>query len=367
MHPSTPSALGLVCTVMAACGGAPPPAVPVTVAPSSLWTERTPLAGIDLATIWGSGVDLFAAGRGTLIAHSGDGGRTFSYAPSGLPGAPQFRDLAGTSGGDVWLVGDDDAGAPALLHSADHGVSWQSRAFGDATDLRAVWAFDTRRVVIGGSSGISCTEDGGATWTRVLSDNGTIVRALWGTSVGDEVLYAAGEQLGESDAGTSAPPSVEDGCDGGSPRTEAGGRHGVLLRSLDGGLTWASLGVETAGAFSSLWGTPDGRVVVASGARASLAWTYDHGAHWLSQSRAAAPPEDDLSNVWVGPADASLFFATPSGLVRNVEFQCTGPLKLTYESLPPAPDGARGLSAIWGPGSDDVWAVGPGGNVRHRP
>jgi photosystem II stability/assembly factor-like uncharacterized protein len=366
--------LALVGAAISACGGSAPPKTLAATAPSALWSARPSLTGIDAATIWGFGADLFAAGRGASIAHSGDDGLTFSYAPSGLPGEPQLRRLAGTSATDVWLVGSDGAGAPALLHSADRGASWQSRTFGDAVDLESVWALDARRIVLGGTGHISCTEDGGATWRRVLADEGTRVLALWGTDLGD-VLYAAGARSGTADGAavatpttSAAPPSVDDGCDGGAaPMGTRGDEHGLLLRSTDGGLTWTSLGVQTAGPLSSVWGTPDGRVVVASGPRASLAWTYDDGAHWFEQSRALAPPQDDLSAVWVGPGDASFFFATPSGLVRDVAYDCAGPLRLTYESLPPSPDGALGVAAIWGPSSGDVWAVGPGGLLRHRP
>jgi photosystem II stability/assembly factor-like uncharacterized protein len=348
------------------CGGAEPPRLPVKVATSSLWSARPPLTGIDLATIWGRGPDLFVAGRGATIAHSGDGGLTFSYASSGLSGEPRFRRLSGTSATDVWLVGRDGADAPALLHSADRGTSWQPRNSG-APDLRAVWALDARRIVLGGEGDVRCSEDGGTTWRRVLADAGTRVLALWGTEVGDE-LYAAGAQRAATDAGAvAAAGSVDDGCDAGALPVAVDAERGVVLRSIDGGLTWTSLGVETAGALTSVWGTPDGRVVVASGAHASLAWTYDGGAHWLEQSRASAPSAADLTDVWVGPADASFFFATSSGLVRDVAYDCAGPLRLTFEAMPPLPDGAVGVTAIWGPGSDDVWAVGPGGNLRHRP
>jgi photosystem II stability/assembly factor-like uncharacterized protein len=302
-----------------------------------------------------------------MIAHSGDGGGTFGLASSGLAGQPHFRGFAGTSATDVWLVGDDGAGGPVALHSVDHGQSWQARAVGDATDLRSAWALGAERVLLATGDGrIFRSADAGATWTLAFHDAGARVLALWGSSAG--VVYAAGAARGDAVLGAAASDPLVDGCDGGSDAiAEPAVEHGVVLRSDDGGQTWTSSAVATPGPLLGIWGRPDGSMVVAAGANTSVAVTLDAGAHWSEHGQAEDVPGLDVTDVWVGPGDGAVFFASPSGLVRDVAFHCTGSVQLGYEPVPPSNDGSRGVAAVWGPGSDDVWTVGPGGVIRHRP
>jgi photosystem II stability/assembly factor-like uncharacterized protein len=333
-----------------------------------LWSARVPFMNANLTAIWGSGSDVFVAGQGGQIAHSADRGATFTLVSSGLPGQPVFRRFSGSGASDVWLVGEDD-GAAALLHSGDRGASWQPVDVGSARDLRGVWSLDGAHVLVATGQGeIWSTEDGGTTWGTAYRDARASFDALWGGNGG--LVYAAGGQDDSGDTSDGAAgEGIEDGCDGGSaPMTVSGRPHGLLLRSTDGGATWSSVGLATAGALTAVWGTTDGRVVATSGANASLAWTWDHGEHWLQQSRAGAPPDEDLDDVWVGPGDAAFFFASPSGLIRDVDYRCDGPVHLLRETLPAAADaGVRGVAAVWGLGSDDVWAVGAGGAIWHRP
>lgn len=330
-----------------------------------LWSARAAFTDTDLTAVWGSGSDVFMAGRGAQIAHSADQGASFTLVSSGLAGTPVFRRFSGSGANDVWLVGQVDE-ASVLLHSGDRGASWQPVGVSTARDLRAVWSLDGARVLVATGQGeIWATQDGGATWTAAFRDARASLNAIWGGAEG--LVYAAGGQRDDGDAGTDAA-GIDDGCDSGASMAVGGQPHGILLRSIDGGASWSSVGLATAGALTSVWGTPDGRVVATSGASASLAWTRDHGENWLQQSRAGAPHDEDLDDVWVGPGDAAFFFASPSGVIRNVDFRCDGPVRLLRETLPAAADaGASGVAAVWGPGSDDVWAVGTGGAIWHRP
>jgi hypothetical protein len=328
-----------------------------------LWSARTSFTNMDLTAVWGSGSDVFVAGLGPQIAHSADKGATFTMVSSGLAGHPTFRRFSGSGASDVWLTGEDD-GASLLLHSVDRGGSWQPVSVGTAKDFRGVWSLDGARVLVATGGGeIWATQDGGATWTATYRDARASLNALWGGAEG--LVYAAGAQTGDA---TGDAAAIDDGCDGGASMGVSGHPHGLLLRSIDGGASWSSVGLEPAGELTAVWGTPDGRVVATSGAAASLAWTWDHGEHWLQQSRAGAPTDEDLDDVWVGPGDAAFFFASPSGLIRNIDYRCDGPVRLLRETLPSAADaGDGGVKAVWGPGSDDVWAVGAGGAIWHRP
>jgi photosystem II stability/assembly factor-like uncharacterized protein len=306
-----------------------------------------------------------------MIAHSSDDGATFELVSSGLAGQPQLRRLAGTSATDVWLVGDDGAGGPVVLHSSDRGQSWQSRPAAGLADVEAVWAIDAARVLLATGDGrILRSDDGGGTWGTVFQGSGTRLFSLWGSVAG--VVYAVGGQTDDLDAGAGAPalgaltqgPACDGGADGDPSDSD---EHGVVLRSDDGGVTWAAVGVRTPGHLLSVWGRPDGSTVIAAGVYTSIAVTSDAGAHWLARAQVVDAPQFDFTDVWVGPGDGALFMASPGGLIRDVAFACNGSVQLAYESVPPSEDGSPAVAAVWGPSSGDVWAVGPGGAIRHRP
>jgi photosystem II stability/assembly factor-like uncharacterized protein len=323
------------------------------------WTTRAELEGLELRTVWGKGRDLFAAGVGASLARSDDGGGSWHTVDTGVKGSgaewPVFRQLAGTSGTDVWLVGGVADGESVLLHSADQGRTWQTRATGEGNDVRAVWALDAQRVVIATGRGMVLrSQDGGATWARAHEQPGVKLLALWGA--GDEVFAAGGVE--------GTPAGAGDRCDGGeTPDAGAGDERGVLLRSVDGGKTWVVEISNPGGVLRSVWGTPDARTVLAAGAHASIALTGNHGESWYVDGRAGLL---DFDGVWVGPLGA-FFFASPAGVVRSIDYDCRGPVTFSMEQVPAAADGSKGTSAVWGPSSDDVWAVGPGGAIRHRP
>jgi photosystem II stability/assembly factor-like uncharacterized protein len=331
----------------------------VTVPGGMDWTPRASLTGADFRTVWGSGDDVFAAGVGDAIAHSGDRGDTWTTVVTGLTladGWPKVRHIGGSSGTDAWIVGSTSAAETILLHSADHGQSWQPRAVPDARDLQAVWAIDASRVFLADHDGdVFSSADGGTTWSRKSLGTGIALFGLWGS--GAQELYAVGARGGDvaSDAGAA------EGADAGA--ATAATLTGVMFHSPDGGQTWTEIDVSPTGPLWKVSGTPDGQKVYAAGAGASLAWTADHGATWTARSRLGAL---DLADVWVAPGDGALFFATQSGLVVDIEYQDSGSAQLRYESLPAGDDGSQSIAAIWGRGSGDAWAVGPGGTLRHR-
>jgi photosystem II stability/assembly factor-like uncharacterized protein len=311
-------------------------------APGALnWTARSSLTGADFRTIWGRGQsDIFAAGIGDAIAHSGDGGNTWTVVPTGLQqladGWPKLRHIGGSSADDVWIVGSSSDTETVLLHSADHGQSWQPTPVPGAHQLEAVWPIDAMHVLVADHDGdVFSSSDAGSSWTSSSLGADVALFALWGAG---EEGYAAG----------------------------ARGNQGVMFHSVDGGQAWNELNVTPTGPLWNISGTPDGNKVYAAGAGASLAWTFDHGATWTARSQLGSPPAYDLADVWVAPGDGALFFATSKGLVVDVEYKDTGSVSLTYETLPVGDDGSQDLAAVWGRGSGDAWAVGPGGTLRHR-
>src|SRR5476651_2377831 len=72
------------------------------------WAMTTELVGLDLTTVWGDGSDIFTAGNGAIVAHSGDEGMTWVQVDtSAAAGAatPVYHHIAGSGGGDVWIAG----------------------------------------------------------------------------------------------------------------------------------------------------------------------------------------------------------------------------------------------------------------------
>jgi len=333
-----------------------------------LWSARGSISDGYLQAIWGSGDDVFAAGMSAAIAHSGDRGATWTTTSSGVTGDsgwPRFRRLAGTDGGDVWAVGSRSLTESVLVHSADHGQSWQIVPAGVVTALQAVWAFDRTAIVAADyEAGVIRSEDGGATWARHDAEPGTLLFGLWASGPAD--LYAVGGEQPASDTTGDADGGAADAA------ATVTSLVGVVLHSTDGGLSWTRVATASTGALWNVWGTPDGRTVYAGGAAGTMAWTTDGGATWQSSGLPAPNSLFDLDDVWVSPGSAGPFFASPEAIVRGVRtLPDGGPAAYDVEALPPNPatDTTRYLNAfaIWGTGDDDVWAVGPGGALWHRP
>ena len=110
------------------------------------WSSRPSLAGVELKAVWGDGQDVFAAGSGDAIAHSGDGGTTWSVTSAGVGAGAELHHIGGTSGADVWIAGRRSATEGLLLHSTDHGQTWATVDVQGATDLRSVRAIDAQQI-----------------------------------------------------------------------------------------------------------------------------------------------------------------------------------------------------------------------------
>jgi photosystem II stability/assembly factor-like uncharacterized protein len=326
-------------------------------ASAHLWTARPSIAAADWRAVWGSGSgdEIFLAGDGDIVGHSADHGQTWTVAATGAngtAGGPDFRDIAGTDGGDVWLAGAIGLGKSVLLHSADHGATWQRRDAGIEGTVEAVWALDASRILVATADGKVCrSTDGGATWAVAYSGAATTLYDVWGGADGG--AYAVGKQ-----SGTVFVP------DGGSATTDG---PGIVLASADGGATWTEAAAQPVGTLWRVWGTPNGNSVYGAGAGVSVAWTTDHASTWHTQGLAFSTPDLDLTNVWVTPDDGSVYFASPHGVVRGINYLTTGPVQFNTEPLPAAAGGAVVPTALWGATGGDVWAVGAGGAIWHRP
>jgi photosystem II stability/assembly factor-like uncharacterized protein len=149
-----------------------------------------------------------------------------------------------------WIVGEFGT----TLRTADGGATWLGarRFLGAADDLYLydVSALDERRAAAVGLAGnVLVTEDGGSTWEpRGAETSAPLYAVAWGGGVGIAVGNR-GEVFATQDAGRSwraaARPRLFNWLAGlarASPtRLYAVGEKGLVLRSDDGGASWAQL------------------------------------------------------------------------------------------------------------------------------
>jgi hypothetical protein len=358
------------------------------------WTDvPAPALNGPLFGVWVQGANVVAVGVGDnddatrrvgKVYRSSNGGETWEVEESAGTRDRQLLDVWGSGPDDLYAVGSDfesgvaGTGSGVILRSTDGGATWQETLHPDDAErlYTAVWGWDADNVLVGGTrtdpeSGrrqavILYSTDGGDNWTETIiaSPSGDrYVRSLWGSPTGE--VYAVGfsgtrlrfngtEWEDDSGPGPSlfAVHGVEEGhvfavgtgqsilrhdmnawqlvspvpysnvtfravggagweafAVGHRPRTGGGGVEGVVFRRLDGG--WTPSAVADSTEYLDVWGA--GTVAYAVGRRIRptgssgviLRW---NGAFWSSVS----------------------------------------------------PDFARDreLTAVWGSGPDDIWALG---------
>jgi photosystem II stability/assembly factor-like uncharacterized protein len=199
----------------------------------------------------------------TVIVQSDDSGKTWSVAMDEIGTGSCMPNVIGTPDGPM-LINYGCAGSDRLyFFSADGGRTWQARRFNRYAygAFELVTALDDKRWVaisIDGRSLVAWTSDnGGDEWRRhatgfaILSGS----RHLYSRSIvtlpgGVLLAYVAdGQILRSADRGESWK-SIDSGlprdgnyelwanCTDGHKLIVLGGDQGMLVRSLDGGLTW---------------------------------------------------------------------------------------------------------------------------------
>jgi hypothetical protein len=266
--------------------------------------------------------------------------------------------VTGTGADDVWIAGHTRGGQYFLLHSGDHGASWQRQSVasqGTPVPTVAVWAYDPSRVNAFGKEGtIMQSHDGGVTWYLSRWSVATELTGVWGGKKG--LAYAAGYRAADD------PDAAGDLLlDGG----RAIAIVGVLLHTRDYGLSWDEVPLGSPAALRAVWGTPDGRTVFVSGSGASVAWTVDGGATWDTRGSPFPGADQDLTSVWVAPETHRPLFASGAGVIGRIEWDLMGSVSIVYDS--PTLDGTRARPvALWGTDEANVWGVGPAGAIWHR-
>lgn len=305
-----------------------------------------------------------------------------------------LRGLAVAGERVAWIGGTDGT----LRRSTDAGATWSRLTVpgGEALDFRDIHAFDARRAVVmaagpGARSRLFHTRDGGRTWDaayapddpRVFLDGLAFRDGRHGLAFGDP-LDGRLLLLRSSDGGISwralpRAPAVEEGeaafaASGTSVALlgrrawiGTGGTRARVLRSGDGGRSWAAAGVPlrqgapSAGVFSlAFWSADEGVAVggdykLPDEREGTAAFTRDGGRTWAAAQRL---PGGYRSAVAVVPGRSR-----PPRLVAvgssGADVSDDG--GRTWHAWPEA---GTGLNAVAATPGGRVWTVGPEGRLR---
>jgi photosystem II stability/assembly factor-like uncharacterized protein len=170
---------------------------------------------------------------------------------------------------EAWVVGDD----ATVLYTNDGGASWISQTVPTTAHLRTLATQDDGPVFLGGDGTFLVTTDTGKSWTQ-LGDATTSFRSMSAAQAGTGVLALSEDGgLWAYDAGTLTQRGTIEGAravhqtpDGSIVMTAGAG----LARSLDGGVTWGMLEVDSSIVFDDLRVNEDG-TAVAVGANGMIA------------------------------------------------------------------------------------------------
>lgn len=242
----------------------------------------------------------WAAGHLGVILKTSDGGKTWTKQLDGLQAARAT--LAAAS---------DDASRRAAQRLVEEGADkpW--------FDLDAI---DAQHAVAVGAYGLAmATRDGGKTWealpTRAANPRGL---HLYGVRVVDGQWFIAGEQ-------------------------------GLLLRSTDGGASFAALASPYKGSFFGLLASRAG-TLLAYGLRGSVFRSADAGASWdkveLGTPLSLQAGIEQRGELTLLAQSGELFSSTDDGLSFTRKAPPAGPLPAA--GLAAAPDGAWVIASLRG-------------------
>jgi photosystem II stability/assembly factor-like uncharacterized protein len=189
-----------------------------------------------------------------VLWHTTDAGTHWTAAPTAMPAGEAANAVRFPDPQHGWIVGSSGN----ILHTADGGATWQPHASGTTGDLTSLVALDAGHAWARGTDAFVRTRDGGATWESLptggpcdftsadvgfrVSRNVVQRTADGGLHWADAATLDAGYTLGRIDF-----VDASNGIVGGSYRPDPNAnRRPVVLRTSDGGATWAEqpLGAE---------------------------------------------------------------------------------------------------------------------------
>jgi photosystem II stability/assembly factor-like uncharacterized protein len=323
--------------------------------------EGTPTGGT-IRALWGQGSTLMAGGDLGVVLRSTDGGAAWTPVIRAM--RPLFLwdwwEVNGVWGaGDVRVAVGGYRRGPAentglIQRSTDGGTTWAPVDTGAPEAWRAVWGDGSTLVAVG--RGIARSMDGGATWTSVAPGiPDTRLEAVWGSGADVLVVGERGTLLRSSDGGetwaaaSSRVQTTFRGVTGTGASRIVAGDDGTILRSADGGSTWARVATPVRQALHGIHSAGD--IVVAVGDAGTVIRSADGGATW---SGVPSGTNRGLRTVWasgstwhVGGSAGVVLRSTDGGATWSSAVRGT----------------AARLDAVAGDGRSVV-AVGEAGTIR---
>jgi hypothetical protein len=337
------------------------------------WTQLTNTGTTaTLAAVWGtSPTNVYAVGRTGAVIHYNGAAWSASTAGSGNLDA-----VWGSSPSDLYV-----GGSTGIYHSPD-GIAWTSQA---ADAVETIWGDSNTDVFAGGANGI-WRSDGGGLWVPLVSPQ--TVSSIAGSGPAD-VFAADGSQVehytGLCWSDDLSPPSIDfaSASAAGPDMLFAGGDQGTLAQ-FDG-TSWSQY--QTGSDWAGIWARAADDAYAVGGNGAQDMVEHWDGSAWTEQAQPGL-----LGLAAVG-GDATDSYAGGAGLVQddagtwNSLFGTTMNPVESINAIWVAPDGtvffgggglasyANGTSTtmltdnkwygLWGLSSQDVYAAGEGGQVRH--
>jgi photosystem II stability/assembly factor-like uncharacterized protein len=207
------------------------------------------------------------AAKATATASPGAGAGAGTGQPPALA-AVQFTDS-----GHGWV-----AGAGRIMATSDGGASW-TRQYTGAADLDQVDFIDRQHGWAAGGGSLLRTTDGGASWTALAEPCQAALSSVHFVSPALGYAVASPTAAGQPPGGQSI---------GGQDTTALGG---ALLRTTNGGSTWAPITSAPADPQSACFATADDGYL---GTPARIWRTTDGGQHWtlaLTEPGASGNPK----------------------------------------------------------------------------
>ena len=278
-----------------------------------------------LNAVWGTAADnVYVVGNGGTILH-----RSLANGPWSPEGsATQFiAGVWGSGNSDVYAVG---AGG-AIWHSTGRG-DWVQQASTTTSDLEGVWGSDSGNVYAVTRDG-SIVRSNGTSWRAPVSSGGSSLVAVWGSSAND--VYVAGfNDPFKSLSGVifhstgndswsprfSQPDYYAVGCLWGSGSSELFACKAKigdpfasepLLHSVDG-MNWISTEINPSNYFHAISGTGPADVY-AVGEKGTVLRTTDGGKTWAFDN---SKTTNDLRGVWAAP-NGELFAVGMMGTILH--------------------------------------------------
>ncbi|MCU1283133.1 MAG: hypothetical protein JWM53_6679 [bacterium] len=292
-------------------GPTPAPSPTPTAMPADFtWTVETSGRAEPLSAVWGNGArDVWAVGGHAVVHSAGDGVWTTLHSDA----ADEYQSVFGADG---WIFVGGVACSNGLcqggivLRSSDGGASWTRQSLGagvtgftaaggtvyaDTADLygsndhfdsatkvpltwptsSGVFADDAALYAYGGLRGaeIRRSSDGGQSWTTVYSGfGGSKSGTMSGIARGGATLFALAN-------GCSVPACM-----------------GALFRSVDGGGSWQQ-GAQPQDYVAGLWAASDGELFVGGSA---LLRSGDGGATF---AKVTLPADKSIAAIWGASAN----------------------------------------------------------------